>query len=569
MPRSNLTEKLHIHAKHLIVFFLLALTFLIYAKSTGNDFVNIDDPSYVTENGHVITGLTLENVRWAFTSIEESNWHPLTWISHMADAQLYGVSPMGHHLTSVLLHMANAVLLFFFLSRATGALWRSAFVAALFAVHPLHVESVAWVSERKDVLSALFFLVTLSGYCWYAERPGPWRYAATLAAFAFGLMAKPMLVTVPCVLMLLDYWPLGRYPARESFSRLLLEKVPFFMLSAISALLTVIAQKQGGSVASMELLPLGARIANALQAYAAYIGKTLWPVRLVALYPMPDQVSVWKVAGAALLLGAISTAVFRKGRRMPFLPVGWLWFLGTLVPVIGLVQVGGQAMADRYTYIPHIGLFILIVWCAAEAAGRWHCPPALLGTVMAAVISVLSAVTWTQISYWRNGIELFSHTLKYTRRNALAHYHMGVALTERGRLDEAAVHYSQALEIAPGDASAHFGLGCVFMRRGALDQAVSEFEKALQHDAGDAKVLYNLGNVLLDLGRVDEAITRYREALKLTTLDDNLHNNLGTALAKSGRTDEALAQFSEALRINPRNEWARINLQSFSRTKGK
>jgi len=272
---------------------------------------------------------------------------------------------------------------------------------------------------------------------------------------------------------------------------------------------------------------------------------------------------------AVLVLGAVSTVVFLKGRRMPFLPVGWLWYLGTLVPVIGLVQVGGQAMADRYTYIPHIGLFILIVWGGAEFAGRRQLSPAFLGAAMAAVIAVLSVLTWVQTSYWRNGIELFGHTLKFTRRNSLAYYHMGVALAERGRLDEAMVNYSQALKIDPNYPSAHFGLASILMQRGELDRAVIEYERAVQLDPGDARLLYDLANLLVEQGRIDEAITRYREALRIAPLDDNIHNNLGTALIKAGRTDEALAQFSEAMRLNPRNEWARINMQSFGRTKGK
>jgi protein O-mannosyl-transferase len=569
MPESSLRGKLHNHSTILIILFLLALTVIVYSKALDNDFVNLDDPSYVTENPHVITGLTLDNVQWAFTSIEQSNWHPLTWISHMTDAQIFGINPKGHHLTSLLLHAANAALLFLILSELTSAQWRSAFVAALFAVHPLHVESVAWISERKDVLSTLFFLITILCYSRYVTRPGPWRYAAVLAAFASGLMAKPMLVTLPCVLLLLDYWPLARYPAKASLSRLAAEKAPLFMLSVMSGALTLYAQKMGGAVASMAILPLGARVANALLSYVAYIWKTLWPTRLVALYPMSGQLPLWQVAGAALLLGAISAAVFWKGRRMPFLPVGWLWFLGTLVPVIGLVQVGGQAMADRYTYIPHIGLFILIVWGAAEAAGQRHWSPAISGAAMAAVIAALTALTWMQISYWRNGIELYGHTLRFTERNALAHYHMGVALTERGRTTEAISHYTQALEIAPDYASAHFGLACALMQQRLPEQAVAEYEKAARLDAGDARVLFNLGNVLVELGRYNDAITRYREALQITPLDENIHNKLGTALAKQGRVDEALAQFSEALRINPQNEFARINMRSFDGNKGK
>jgi tetratricopeptide (TPR) repeat protein len=563
MSRSNITEKFQNNSITIIILFLLIWTLIVYSRGINNDFINLDDPSYVLENPHVVTGLNLENVQWAFTSTEKANWHPLTWISHMADAQLYGISPKGHHFTSILLHAVNTALLFLLLYRLTAAYWRSAFVAALFAAHPLHVESVAWVAERKDVLSTLFFLLVLLAYTRFVERPGAWRYAVTLTLFACGLMAKPMLVTLPCILILLDYWPLKRYPAKVPFSRLVVEKVPFFLLSAISAVITLHAQKEGGAVASIDLLPLGTRIANALLAYGSYIGKTFWPTGLVALYPMPGHMPVWHAAGAALFLGAVTAFAWLKRRSMPFIPVGWFWFLGTLVPVIGLVQVGGQAMADRYTYIPHIGLFILIVWSSVEFAGRMRLSKKFLGVLMAGVIAVLSALSWMQVAYWRNGITLFRHALEFTERNVLAQYHMGVALTERGRLEEAIRHYSQALEIEPGFALAHFGLGCNYMQRGETDKAVNEYEKAIQLEPGSAKVLYNLGLALFAQGKIEEAIARYSEALRMTPMDDNVHNNLGIALVKLGRTDEGVAHFSEALRINPRNEYARMNLRSY------
>jgi protein O-mannosyl-transferase len=553
-------------AAKLIPLFLLILTLALYLRATSCGFVNLDDTSYVTENVHVLGGLQPAGVAWAFTSVEMANWHPLTWLSHMADAQFYGMDAGGHHLTSVLLHCANVLLLFFFLSRSTGAAWRSACVAALFAVHPLHVESVAWVSERKDVLSAFFFLWALIGYRAYSERPTPLRYLMVALLFALGLMAKPMLVTFPLLLILLDYWPLARFPDRATAGRLLLEKLPLLGLSAASAVVTVYAQKGGGAVVSREVIPVGARVANALFAYAAYLGKTVWPSGLAALYPFPTEFPPGKVAAAALLMVAITALALRQWRRQPYLPVGWLWFCGTLVPVIGLVQVGGQAMADRYSYIPHMGLFIALVWGVAEAWQRSRRAPAPLALASAAAIASLAAVTWLQIPYWGNGVLLFGHAVACTEKNALAHYHLGVALTERGRTEEAIRQYRQAAQIEPAFALAHFGLGCSLMQSGEPAAGIAEYEIAARLDPRDAKLLTNLGLALFQQGELDKAVRRYSEALLLSPQDDNLRNNLGVALLKLGRTAEAQAQFQAALQVNPANEWARSNIASIQRS---
>lgn len=545
--------------RYLVILALIAVTLAVYWRAANNDFVNYDDPDYVYQNPHVQT-VNRDNIVWAFTSTEKANWHPLTWLSHMVDCQLYDLNPRGHHLTSVAIHIVNAVLLFLLLSRLTGTLWRSAFVAALFALHPLHVESVAWVAERKDVLSALFFMLTLLAYTRYVERPGLARYSLVFCSFTLGLMAKPMLVTLPFVLLLLDYWPLGRYGTKSAMQRLLLEKVPLFALSLASSIVTVLAQKAGGAMTSAEALPLAARVANALVSYAGYIGKMAWPDHLAVLYPLSYPVPVWKVAVALLLLAGISVMAIRLARSFPFLPVGWLWFLGTLVPVIGLVQVGSQAMADRYTYLPLIGLFIVIAWGTPQLMEGRRCSRVALAIPAAGCVALLSAVTWQQIGVWKNNQELFTHAIKYTSGNYVAHYDLGVAQEENGRLDEAIGHYNEALHIKPDYAEAHFSLGYALMEQGKSDEAISHYHEALRLNPRDAKVHYNLGIVLAKKGRIDEAIGQCDEALKISPADSNIHNYLGILLAGKGKTDEAIGHFREALKLNPNEADTHYNL---------
>jgi cytochrome c-type biogenesis protein CcmH/NrfG len=529
----------------LVSLLLIAATTLAFWEVLNHDFVNYDDNLYVTENAHVLNGLTWEGVVWAFTGIHHASWHPLTSLSHMLDSQLYGLSPRGHHLTSLLLHLASTVLLFTVINKMTGALWRSAIVAALFAVHPLHVESVAWVSERKDVLSAFFWILTLWAYISYVERSSLFRYLLTLLVFCFGLMAKAMLVTLPFVLLLIDYWPLSRFraiPSRDdsnaghwassdlrhgrSRGALILEKIPFFVLSALASILTFLAQQRGGSVSSLDLVPIGTRMANGLISYVVYIGKNVWPTNLAVLYPFKWDLPIWQVAAAGLFLICMSVIVIRKRQRFPYLPVGWFWFLGTLVPVIGLVQVGHQSMADRYTYIPHIGLFLMIAWLSADLSKRWRYQQVLLATSTCLILIGLTITTRAQASHWENSITLFKHTVSVTHNNALAHYNLGTALGEAGQIEEAIFHLTAAVQIRPHYAQAH----------------------------------YNLGLSLSQQGKLDQAISHYRKALKIKPDDEKSHNNLGTVLARQGRLHEAMDHFSEALRINPDFLEARRNL---------
>lgn len=473
-------------SKYLIILFLIVVPLAVYWQTGSHEFVNYDDPGYVVENPHVNTGLTGDNIRWAFTAISNSNWHPLTWLSHMLDCQLYGLTPKGHHLTSVFLHIVNAVLLFVLFRRMTGAQWQSAFVAALFALHPLHVESVAWVAERKDVLSASFFMLTLLAYTRYAERPTLGRYLPVFFSFVLGLMAKPMLVTLPFILLLLDYWPLGRSQAKPAGLRLVLEKIPLFVLSIASSIITIYAQNTEGAISSMEAIPFVSRLANTVLAYAGYIEKTVWPARLIVLYPLTDQMPVWKVAGAILLLVCVSAIVFRQARRFPFLPVGWLWFLGMLVPVIGLVQVGSQSMADRYTYLPLIGLFIMIAWGGAELLEKWRHRRIALFASAVTIIMLLSSVTWLQIRHWKNSVELLSHALKFTS-NAFLYNNLGLALASQGKLDEAIIQYTKALQLNPNDDFAHYNLGLAFAKQGKLSEAVYHYSESLRINPGDSE----------------------------------------------------------------------------------
>jgi len=560
---------------------LLSITLAVYWQIRDHKFTNYDDTVYVTENPHVQRGLVGSSIIWAFTTTEQANWHPLTWLSHMLDCQLFGLNPGAHHLTSLFLHLANVLLLFAVLRRMTGALWRPAFVSALFALHPLHVESVAWVAERKDVLSTLFWLLTMLAYAGYAERPTRARYVLTLVAFALGLMAKPMLVTLPFVLLLLDYWPLDRmaYAGRDdntpkrarkgigsskqrlSLSRLVWEKTPFFALAAISSVVTFSVQRKAGAMSNMEVLPLWSRIANALVSYLRYLGKTIWPSDLAVLYPHPGTgLSLWWGAGAGLVLLGLSILLLRGIRSRPYLAVGWLWYLGTLVPVIGLVQVGLQAYADRYTYVPLIGLFIMVAWGVPDLAGRWGRARTVLALLAATSLSALTGCTWIQVGYWKDSLSLFTHTIQVTTNNYVAYNSSGVALAEQGRFEEAIDRYLRALRIKPDYAEAQCNLGLALEREGRHEEAISHYLEALRLDPNHATAHNNLGNALADQGKLEEAISHYTEALRIKPDYAEAYNNWGTALVKQGRFEEAIDLFLRALRIKPDYAEAHSNL---------
>jgi len=536
---------------------LTVATLSVFWSVRNHDFVNYDDQLYVTENRQVQSGLTWSGVLLAFATTDASNWHPLTWLSHMLDYEIYAMNPAGHHLTNLVFHIANALLLFLVLHRMTDGLWPSALVAALFAVHPLHVESVAWVAERKDVLSTFFWFATTWAYLRYVDQRGFGRYVLALLLFALGLLAKPMLVTLPFTLLLLDYWPLGRFgsqrPASASISHvekssdsgafaishLLLEKVPFFVLSGVSSVVTLFVQGQGGSVASFESLPLGLRAANAVVSYVRYIGKMAWPVELSVLYPLNPQLglvfSMWQVAGSCGLLLSITGLAIWTRRRLPYLMVGWLWYVGTLVPVIGLVQVGVQSMADRYTYIPLIGLFIVTAWGMADVVGGLRYRKSLYTTTAGIVITVLMVCTYRQVQTWRNTIVLFSHALEVTADNCSAHYNLGTALAKQGHLEEAIDNFSEAVRIQPFHANAHNNLGLAFAQQGRLEEAIEKYLKALEIRPDSPQAHFNLGNALARKGDFHKAIEHFQEALRIKPDYVKARHNLSLALDRQRR----------------------------------
>jgi Tfp pilus assembly protein PilF len=548
----------------LIAIALVAVTLAVYFQVGNHQFLNLDDNSYVTDNSHVASGLSGANIRWAFTSVEASNWHPLTWLSHMADVQLYGMNPRGHHLTSVAIHTAAALCLLLLLVRMTGDLWPSAFVAALFALHPLHVESVAWVAERKDVLSALFCFLTLLAYVEYVARRKLWLYMLTLGLFALGLMAKPMLVTLPLVMLMLDYWPLGRREAERQEPRglrLITEKIPFFACSVLSGLITIYAQQHGGAMAALTTVPLLNRCQNALAAYVTYLGKTLWPRDLAVLYPFPAFIPLWQSICSLSLLIILTAIVFRIGRRHPCLMVGWFWFIITLVPVIGIIQVGSQAMADRYTYIPTIGLFIMAAWGIPELTKGMRQQKAVVTLLAATVIFTSAVLTRQQLGYWRDNVSLYRHTLQITTGNYIIHNNLGIALAGSGQLNEAIREYQRALQIFPDHANAHYNLGTALQTKGFLNAALKEYQETLRITPDDPDARINLGRIFASQGRMDEAIREYRLVLLTNPGSADVHYNLGLALSRTGCLDEAIQEYRQTLLIDPKNSNANFSLK--------
>ena len=493
---------------------LLLAVAVVYWRVTDCEFIGFDDGQYVVENPHVHAGLSAQSVTWAFTTTAASNWVPLTWLSYMLDYELYGLNPRGYHLTNLLLHLASSALLLLVLWRTTGARGCSAFVAALFALHPLHVESVAWVAERKDVLCGFFFMLTLWAYTRYAERDFTLgRYGLVLLFLGLGLMAKPMLVTVPAVLLLLDFWPLGRFE-RTRLRTLLLEKVPLLLLAVCAAVPTWLIQASSSATGLVENLGLDLRVGNALLAYVHYIVHFFWPRGLAVFYPHPGaDVSIgWAIAAGLLLLG-VSVLVLRSTPRRPYLALGWLWYLGMLVPVIGLVQVGEQAMADRYTYLPMIGLTIAVAWGAPDLLERWRPRPELVAAATGLVLVTLASLTWVQIGYWRNSVTLFEHALRVTQDNHLAHTNLGVALTERGEHERAIHHYEQALRIKPDYVAAHFNLAVTLVRQDRRAEAIRHYARALHIPRGEVEGRMRLDRARAQPGKPPLPRTKLRNSM--------------------------------------------------------
>jgi protein O-mannosyl-transferase len=525
---------------------LLLAILAAYAQVLHFDFVSYDDADYVTENAHVRGGFNSESVRWAFTSGDDANWLPLTRLSHILDVQFFGLRSGLHHLTNVVLHTLSTLLLFAFLRRATGTLWRSALVALFFAVHPLHVESVAWIAERKDVLSAFFWFAILWLYVRYVEKPVPGHYAPMLIAFALGTMSKPMVVTLPFVLLLIDVWPLRRKPS----ARLVLEKLPLLAISIASSLVTYLVQQRGGAVIALDSFPIAIRLSNALVSYVAYLWRMLVPVRLAAFYPLVE-IPTWQVVVSAFIVTGISFLAVRWRRSHPYLAVGWFWYLGTLVPVIGIIQVGLQSRADRYTYIPLVGIFIVIAWGTAEISEHWpKTRPAIITVVTFACIACF-ALTFFQVQTWKNSQSLFENAILATSNNYVAYNGLGHTFRQQGRLQDALRSYEQALRIRPNYQEAQTNLGEVLLLTGRPEEAIPHLLTALSLKPDAAEAHVNLGAALNRLGRHTEAIAQYREAIRLHPNDAVAHSGLGGALADAGRTAEALPEMLEAIRIKP------------------
>lgn len=579
MGKKKEVETFSHSEKKVLILLLIFTTLGVYWQVPSFEFLEYDDMVYVTENHHVKNGLTLEGLKWALTSIDMGFWHPLTWISLMVDSYIFGMNPGGFHLTNLLLHIGSTVLLFLVLFRMTKAQWQSACVAAFFALHPLHVESVAWIAERKDVLSGFFWMLTLWCYAGYTEQPGFVRYMCVCIVFLFGLMAKPMLVTLPCVLLLMDFWPLRRVrirwskgstgeeteplqmdEERVSLIRAILEKIPLLAISIAVGIVTIIAEHRFGALQSLESVPFLYRIANSLVGYVWYIGKTLWPVHLAAYYTLPSQWPLWQVIGSLLILTVISAVVALLAKKYPYLLIGWLWYVGTLVPVIGIIKVGSFSVADRFTYLPHIGLFIMAVWGCADLFGGVRVKEKVLSLTGGLVIVMLMVASSIQVQYWRDTPSLFQHALNVTANNTVMHYFMGNYLFRKGYVDQAIQHYREALRIKPDFDDGHDKLGVALSLKGHHEEAVLHYRLAIQINPRKAYFHYHLGSSLEHLGRMEEAVSAYRTALEINPDVAEAYNNLGVIALRRGNVDEAIENLSQAVRVRDQYAKAHYNL---------
>jgi tetratricopeptide (TPR) repeat protein len=564
--------------KIIIILGLVLLVLAAYWQVKNFEFVNYDDQIYVTQNFQTQSGITRESIAYTFTDLRTSNWHPLTMISHMLDWQLFGEKAGGHHWTSVIIHIFNTVLLFLLLNKLTGAIWRSALVAALFAVHPINVESVAWIAERKNVLSTFFWLLTMLLYVWYVKQPGWKRYLPVFLFFALGLMSKPMLVTLPFVLLLLDYWPLNRTAIntqdenqteiqsplkakKTKLSFLILEKIPLFILTAISIGVTVYAAKSASTIAGFEIIPLAKRVYNAIFSYVLYLKKLLWPTDLAVFYPQTD-IQIHQVLLAASLL-VFCTAIFCKYyKKYPYLVVGWFWYLGTLVPVIGIVQVGSQAMADRYAYIPFIGIFIMLSWTIAEIVKN-HLLQKITSILAVIILMALLVTTHIQVNYWETSFSLFERTLNLTKGNFIAQIGMGVELMKQNKIDEAIAHFNTAININPENPAnymAFVSLGQALSMQNKKKEAIAAFKQALSINPHCDEAYHKLGFVLFQTGQMDEASAAYKKAIVLNNDYPLYHGSLGNVYIKQGKIKEAIKEYNEVLRIQPTNAGAHNGL---------
>ncbi|MBN1516199.1 tetratricopeptide repeat protein [Candidatus Sumerlaeota bacterium] len=589
---------------------LAALILIAFEPVRHNSFIAFDDNSYITANPHVQSGFTVDSIVWAFTSGHSSNWHPLTWLSHMLDAQLFGMNPLWHHWHNLALHLIATILLFLILHKMTGAVWPCAFTAMVFGIHPLRVESVAWAAERKDVLSGVFWMLTLAAYYYYVKAGGVVRYLLVALCLALGLMAKPMLVSLPLILLLLDFWPLGRVrefivDADEKANamplrKLIVEKIPLLLLVLISCVVTYLVQRHGKSTSPD--LAMVYRVLNAMNSCTAYLGKVVYPVDLALLYPQPQHLPLWKPAASAVILVLITAFVIMQRFRRPYLAAGWFWYLIALAPVIGIVQVGAQSMADRYTYLPAIGLSMMAAWGAAELSARWRRQQAILSILCAGIALAMIMGTRAQLRYWTDSVTLFEHALAVTEDNYPMHHSLGFALAEQGRLDEAAKHFVQALKIwpeakldvelanlmikqkkyddaldllrdvikeEPDNSLAYYNMGIAYQLQEKFGAAAAAYEQAVRLDRNNAKAFNNLGVLKAQQGLIDEAAECFRECLRGAPYNATAHRQLASMLLMQGRNDEAAAQCRAALKINPRDAEANFFLAYALRMTGK
>jgi len=577
-------------------FILILSTLLVFWQVRNFEFTNYDDNSFANQDPHFSHGLNRNDIIWALTTPPPhfGNWLPLTWLSFMLDSQLFGLDSGRMHLVNLLLHIANTLLLFAVLRKMTGSLWRSAFVAAAFAIHPMHVESVAWVIERKDVLSAFFFMLTMAAYVGYVRGRGLFRYLLTILLFVSGLLAKPMLVTLPFVLLLLDYWPLLRFaaPVRDAQQRkggplerirgqrtedrkqktegvfqklstgqLIIEKVPFLVIAAVSSVITFLVQKGSGAVSDISAIPLAYRIDNIFLSYARYIGKMFWPQDMAAFYPLDIvRIPLWKTGLCVLLVLVITIFAVRFGRKQRYLPVGWFWFVGTLIPVIGLVQIGGQGYADRYTYIPYIGLFIAIAWGLPELLSKWHYRNIALGMAAVIVLTASGVCSYIQAGYWKNSYTLFTHALEVTQNNSVAHGNLGNYFRDNGKTDLAIEHYEKAIQFNQRNTMALNNLGIIMNKKGNANKAIEYFQQAIKIEPDCAEAHYNLGVTYFRLGRDQEAVEPYKQAIRIKPDYADAYLNLGVTYYKLGRYQDAVEPYKQAVRINPDLVLAHYNL---------
>ena len=544
----------------LIVYIVLTLvTLAVFWQVNQFGFVNLDDQAYVEENSHIQSGITLDGICWAFSTTNQNLWNPLIWLSLMFDYQLFGLNAGGYHMTNLILHILSTLLLFWLFNRMTGAIWKSAFVAALFAIHPLHVESVAWISERKDVLSASFWMLTLCLYVYYTEKPAVKRYLLVLCSFVIALMSKPMVVTLPVIMILLDYWPLKRFQSKKDSLLLwqLWEKIPFFVLSAVFSIITIYIMYSP----TVKYFPLGYRLANAPVSFVTYLGKTFWPHDMAIFYPFPTYIPVWQVLGSVLLIIIITTAVIAMTKRLPYLFIGWLWYAVTVMPVIGIIQNGSYAMADRYTYLPSIGISIMLAWGIPILFPREDIRKMILLPAGIAILVILAVLTWQQCSHWKNSTTLFSHTLRVTKDNYVAHHGLGLGLIAEGKTEEAIDHYNKTISIKPEFPNAYNNRGIVYGGLGQYKLALDDFDKAIRLKEDYAEAYYNKAVTYANMAQYQLAIEDYNKAIILNPDYAYAYNNRGAVYLKQGNNKLGCldAQKGCALGKCKVLEWARGN----------